>query len=503
MNMKGKTKAAVLCISLIVGLTLGGCKKEQQDAAAAGPVKLTFLTNVNVDTEGYDINDHPYVKFLEEKFNVDLDIVSESTNYAEKLNTTMASGKLPDYFNAITKNDLQRWASEGLVTVLDPYLEKAPALKDQIMPLAWELSSYEGKVYAVPLLRYDSTPYLMFARKDWMNKFNIKPENVKTMDDWYAMLKAFAHNDPDGNGRNDTYGWSAPGSGGTNGIYIAFLDAFNAAKSLVINGEVIPYFLTPGYKDYLKWLHKLYAEGIIDPTFLITSNQQHWDKISAGTTGAFMHFWMTTELRSKGFDVENLVAFDPPLKADGSGTKSFYKYGSPIRTYTAISSTCKNPEKIIEILNWACTEDGGVFVLAGTEGMDYTKTSAGGIDIKAERRGKNSSLRFILLGTQKPKIDTPLLQELMRQAWGDTGLAFLNKSSVSGGYDEIDMLAPYFPELALYDLDQPVLEFRDLAVLGKVNIDSEWDNYVKRWRNAGGNEKIRLTTEWYNKYNQQ
>ena len=27
-------------------------------------IPLTFLTNVNVDTEGFDINDCPYVKFL-------------------------------------------------------------------------------------------------------------------------------------------------------------------------------------------------------------------------------------------------------------------------------------------------------------------------------------------------------------------------------------------------------------------------------------------------------
>jgi hypothetical protein len=130
--------------------------------------------------------------------------------------------------------------------------------------------------------------------------------------------------------------------------------------------------------------------------------------------------------------------------------------------------------------------------------MDYAKKADGGIDIKEDRRGKNTSLRFIQLGTQKPKIDTPLLQDLMQQAWGNTGLSFLNKSTVSGGYDEIDMLTPYFPELSLYDLDAPVLEFRDLAVMGKVDIDAEWDNYVRRWRTAGGDEKIRLTTEWYN-----
>jgi putative aldouronate transport system substrate-binding protein len=493
--MKKINKIRFLLITLTIVFFVPGCRKGPAQTTAAAPVepvKLTFLTNVNVDTEGYDVNDSPYVKYLEEKFNVDLDIISESANYAQKLNTTMASGKLPDYFNVISKNDLQRWASEDLVLALDPYLEKAPVLKEQIMPLAWDLCGYEGKTYAVPLLRYDATPLLMFARKDYLQKLNIDPAGIKTVDDWYNMLKALTLNDPDGNGRNDTYGLS-----GTYALYQAFLDAFGGATAQVVNGEVIPYFLTEGYKDHLKWMNKLYAEGIIDPTYLVTSSQQLWDKISAGNIASFQFFWMTTELRSKGFDVEKLVAFDPPARADGS--RSFYKYGSPIRTYTALSSTCKNPEKVIEILNWANSEEGGVYVMAGLEDLDYTRTANGGINIKEDRRGKNSSLRFILLGTQRPNIDTPLLQDLMRQAWGDTGLSFLNKANVSGGYDEIDMLTPYFPELALYDLDQPVNEFRDLAIMGKVDIDAEWGNYVTRWRNAGGNEKIKLTTEWYNK----
>jgi len=337
------------------------------------------------------------------------------------------------------------------------------------------------------------------VRKDWLNKLGIDPAKVQTVDDWYNMLKALTFNDPDGNGKNDTFGFSGSGNGISNGIYTTFLHAFNGATAQVVNGEVIPWFLTDGYKNFLKFMAKLYSEGIINPTYMLTSGQQFWDDVNNGKTGSFMWFWMTTELRSTGFDVEKLVALDPPLKADGSGKRSFYKYGSPIRTYTALTSQCRNPEKVMEMLNWACSEEGGTFVMAGLEGMDWNRDASGKIVIKDDRRGKNTSLRFILLGTQRVRIDTPVLQDLMRQAWGDTGLSFLNKSNVSGGYDEVDMLTPYFPELAMYDLDSSVNEFRDLAIMGKVNIDTEWNNYVQRWRNAGGNEKIRLTTDWYNK----
>lgn len=184
----------------------------------------------------------------------------------------------------------------------------------------------------------------------------------------------------------------------------------------------------------------------------------------------------------------------PPLKADGTQARN--KYGSPVRNYTAISKDCKHPEKVLEILDWGCSEEGGVFVFAGIEGLDYEK-KGDKIEIKEERRGMNTSLRFILLGTQKPQIDTPLLEDLLSQAFGEASLEFLKQSTEYGMFDEVDLIAPYFPELAMYDLEQPVYEFRDKAIMGTVDIDAEWDNYVSSWRKAGGDVKIRLMTEWY------
>ena len=490
------TLALILCITLTSAFA-GGSGQTRPGQTVGGPQPLQFLTNVNVDTEGYDVNDHPYVKFLEQKFNVRLEIITETAQYQQKLNTTMASGNLPDYINILSKNDLQRWASEGLLLPLDSYVEKSPNLKDQIFQLGWDLSSYDGKKYAVPLLRYDSTPFMGFARKDWLANVGIDPANIRTVDDWANMFRALTFNDPARTGRRDTFGISGAGTGISNGLYTLLLDAFGGATAQVVNGEVIPYFLTEGYKNFLKFMAGLYAEGVIDPAYVMSSGQQFWDDINNNKIGSFMWFWMTTELRQTGFDVEKLVSIEPPMRVDGSG-RSFYKYGSPIRTFTALTSQCRNPEKVMEMLDWSTSEEGGIYVMAGLEGIDWNWVG-NNIVIKEDRRGKNTSLRFILLGTQRVRIDTPILQDLMRQAWGETGLSFLNKSNTCGGYDEVDMLAPFFPELSMYDLESPVVEFRDLAIMGRVNIDTEWDNYVRRWRNAGGNDQIRLTTQWYNR----
>lgn len=491
-----------LVLGLMLALATAGVMAQGSKEAAApkdeGPIKLTFLTNVNVDTEGYDVNESPYLKYLEDKFNVDITIVTESSKYQEKLNATMASGNLPDYVNILNKNDLMRWASEGMIIPLDDLLKNCPDLQNQVMPLAWDLSRYseDGHIYGVPLLRYDSTPLMTYARKDWMDKLGIKPEDVKTTEDWYNLLHAFVYDDPDGNGKQDTIGMASRNNS-YSAVYRSLRDAFGGATAQVIDGKVIPYYLTPGFKDYLKFMQRLYKDGLIDPQYLVTSSQQQWEKIRDKKAGLFLGFWMLTELRSMNVDVADFYPLDPPLRADG--TKSFYIYNSPIRTYTAITKSCKHPEKVMEILNWASTEEGGVYVFAGLEGLDWDRDANGKIVIRDDRRGKNTSLRFILLGSQKPKVDTPVLQDLMSQSWGADGLADLEIADHSGGYDELELKAPYFPELSVYDIDSQVQEFWDLAIMGKVDIDKEWDGYVKKIMDAGASEKIRLMTDWYNK----
>ena len=51
----------------------------------------------------------------------------------------------------------------------------------------------------------------------------------------------------------------------------------------------------------------------------------------------------------------------------------------------------------------------------------------------------------------------------------------------------------------MYDLTQPVKEFRDKAIMGTVNLENDWDTYVADYRRAGGEEQIKLMTEWYEK----
>ncbi|NJL72256.1 MAG: hypothetical protein HC888_12070 [Candidatus Competibacteraceae bacterium] len=63
------------------------------------------------------------------------------------------------------------------------------------------MSKIDGKIFGIPMQRYDPSPRMTFVRKAWMDKLGYTASKVKTIEDWYTMLKDFAEKDPDGNGK--------------------------------------------------------------------------------------------------------------------------------------------------------------------------------------------------------------------------------------------------------------------------------------------------------------
>lgn len=499
----------ILCFA--VSLFSGCSKNTEEKPSASTPVaqkesaspevkpvekvKLTFLSNINVDTEGYDVNDNPYIKYVEEKNNVDMELINESANYDQKLYTVMASGDLPDFAAVNFRKDLLLFASQGLLMPIDDYIAKFPEFVAKFEPISWELSRWEGKTYAIPAQRYDPTPLVVFALKDWVEGLGIDPNKAMTIDEWYNMLNAFAKNDPDKNGKDDTFGMTAQGN--VDLTYNLFMDAFDAAKYKFVDGELRPNYILDGYKDWLKFMNRLYSEKILDNEYIVNTGTQTWEKAASGKYGCWQWFWSLMEFGTAGGKRENVIALKPPLKKDG--TQAGYLYTSPIRHYIAITKNCKNPERVIQLQNWITSEEGKIYEFAGLEGLDYDKNGSD-IVFKEGRKGKNMGWRNKTVGIMSPTADETI-QSILKQSYGDLAMKQMDLALRSGVFDEIRITAPYFQELADYDLDSKVKEFRDKAIIGQINIDAEWDNFIKSWRKAGGDKFIQLHTEWYNKTN--
>jgi len=450
--------------------------------------RITFLSNINTDTEGYDVNDNPYIRYVEERNGIDLELINESTNYEQKMYTVMASGDLPDFLVVNNKNDLMMFASQGLLMPLDELLAEHPDFVAKFEPISWELAKWEGQIYGIPAQRYDPTPLAAFALRSWVEDAGIDPEQTLTIDEYYAMLEKFASR---GEG---TYGMTAMGE--VDLTYNLFMDAFDAAKYQYIDGEVRPNYILDGYKEWLKFMNKLYANKILDNEYIVNTGTQMWEKAASGNYGMWQWFWSQIEFETAGGKREDIVALKPPKKADGTPGK--YLYTSPVRHYVAITKNSKYAKEIIKLQEWITSEEGIIYEFAGVEGLDY-ELKDGEIVFKEGRAGKNSGWRNKTVGVMSPVADETV-QRLLAHSFGELAMQQMGVALENGTFDEIKLLAPFFPELADYDLDAMVKEFRDKAIIGQIDIDKEWDNFVREWRKAGGDRFIELHTEWYKEH---
>lgn len=172
-----KMWAWILMTILMIGM-LPGCSQEGGESSVSDaetesaveqskaeevpedtPLALTFLCQINVDTEGYDVNDNPYINYIREANNLDITLISESANYASKVSTIMSSGELPDYVQ-LTKALYFQYAQGGLLLELDGMLNETdyPNLMSGVSEEYWGYSKVDGKIYGIPFVRYDTTP---------------------------------------------------------------------------------------------------------------------------------------------------------------------------------------------------------------------------------------------------------------------------------------------------------------------------------------------------------
>jgi multiple sugar transport system substrate-binding protein len=111
------------------------------------------------------------------------------------------------------------FVSQGIVLPIDKSaFSGAGQLTDQAWASAGDL---KGQTYAVP---FSAQANVLLVRKDWLDKLGLQPP--KTWDDLAKVAQAFTAQDPDGDGKKDTYGLAVPGStsrGYTSWFWSSFL----------------------------------------------------------------------------------------------------------------------------------------------------------------------------------------------------------------------------------------------------------------------------------------
>ena len=152
----------------------------------------------------------------------------------------------------------------------------------------------------------------------------------------------------------------------------------------------------PNFLRAIEYLRKLYQDGIMDPDFVATTWVEYAEKLWNNEIGIFgfqsvgpCNNWFpgryTFEVPE---NVEDLFTFAHIAHVDtGLPTGGVKPYASMTSFDAAVSSECKNIDKVVEILNWIYyTEEGQDTTYLGIEGkmFQWTDKAAG----KYERLGE-------------------------------------------------------------------------------------------------------------------
>lgn len=381
MKILTNTKKVFTVIIMICLLVLSACSNSEQSAAPADKGQKnsnkeeTAKTNakplriLSAVVGGKNADENKlFEKELEKQLGMQVQLEKPPSDYDKKLLTAISSGEKYDLVY-LTKDLMDVLVDQGALTKLNDKIDSSSVLSDPtVIPTKeWKQITYnDGSIYGVFNKSEGGT--MPIVRQDWMEKLGLK--QPKTLDEFYQVLKAFKERDPDGNGKDDTYGLS------TAGLYDiqVFMSAEGVKYKYVIdeNGKrTIPYATKAAIPVY-KWFNKLYEEGILDPNFATNDTGKMREMFLTDRVGMVTYWdaWVGLFNNIRQKDDPN-TSFEAKGIAGAEGPNGqMLRRGDP--SMWAIPVNAKNPEAAMKFLEFWHSEEGNLLSTLGIKDNDYT-----------------------------------------------------------------------------------------------------------------------------------
>lgn len=384
----------------------GAGQVEARDSARDQRVRINIVTSgdpAHLPDELDGMRD-PYVRFVEEHTQLDMHFIVHSENgYQEKLNALIQSDHSADVILMRDPIHLAKYVKEGLLLPLDELIRlHAPDLFDVFPDEAWEAVTFQGNIYAIPSLSEVAANEIIYARKDWLDALGLEPP--RTLEQYYEVMRAFTYDDPDQNGKDDTWGLTIMPEGLARTA--PFFGAFGVPRSTnpmnqwkVKDGELEYSSLLPEAQEAINYLSKLYGDGILDREFALNKQGVFYDKIVGGQVGLFSASWddisgPLLESKEKDPSVE-WIRLAYPIGKDGqSGTAQV----ELLQSYSVVPVNSKHGREIVQLLHFIAGEGYRTLKLgfeheeaANTEGNEhvrrliYTLADSNDVAVRKER----------------------------------------------------------------------------------------------------------------------
>jgi len=405
MRKRGKKFSVLLAAMLMVFSTAcssGGqskeaaTEKEQAAQAAVDPSKPSWQNDTSPITFDWYINFAWYTgtdwgkdltsQYVTKKTGVDLNFIVPAGNEAEKMNTMIASGKLPDFVTIAWSDDAVKKMIEGklvlplneLAEQYDPYFISNVA---DPAKLSW-YTQEDGNVYGYPNASSSPADFEKYGKEYVSNQvFVVRKDmyealgspDMSTPEGFLAALQAAKEKYPDVNGQPlipiGLHEFTDNGNYSLEGYLQNFL-AIPQEK----DGKLYDRPTDPEYIKWLKTFRQANENGLLAKDIFIDKRAQMEEKIAQGRYFAMMYQRSDFSSQQNALFANDpnsvYIAVDGPANA-AKDQPNLSGPGISGWTLTLISKDVKDKARAIGFLEYLTSEEGQRDLYMGEEGVTY------------------------------------------------------------------------------------------------------------------------------------
>jgi putative aldouronate transport system substrate-binding protein len=446
--------------------------------------------------------------YLEKKYNVKLKFSSMSgEDLKNSVSVRYASGDEPDLVLMGAKDvALSLYNSGQLLEAKEilPYMPQAMqyVTKDYA---AW--ATVEGEMIGVPRYPLFADNWGYFVRQDWLEVLGMSaPTNE---DELFAYAKAVVEQDPNKNGKADTWFMATAGGGNGWSMMDSLKTMYGHSSWNTADGKINHPMLDGTTKQFLTFLKKLYDNKLLAPDWYTIG----WEPFKAYSLNdqigmVWYPAWniINEQYDAKKKDPEAVKLWTPiqPLKSNDGKGGMYGPGGTPGGLFIISKKVGEDPGKLMRLAHMI---DSMIY-----PNVDYWAVSQGGgpeiyPDGSTVKMNEDGTNVFFIKDThpQKAKPEYQSLADwqhfgytLVWQVYDDEPVGVLGSKY---GQEIISM-----PRYKNFDMNltldgTTVTKMNDFQskneisfVLGKRSLD-DWDSYVEEWKKAGGQKLIDSAAE--------
>lgn len=514
-----KFSTLLLALVLALSIAMPALAVEVQVPLTDEPVTFRIM----VYKENLSQNTYPEkecVKYTEEQTGIHIEWVEvPSSGWKEKVNLTFASGDMPDAFiggvDVVSNMDVLT----PLGDLVDQYAPNVLEMFETLPDMRGALTLSDGNIYSLPIGDADVKNQIqseMWLNQAWMEKLNLKTPT--TLDELYDVLVAFRDQDPNGNGIQDEIPLLVSASSDAarlDFLFGLFGTLENNQHIRVQDGEVIFTPQEDAYYDALQWLHKLYAEGLMNQEYFTEDYQQFLAKGNSETciTGLVLEWYIDNIiLKSNVKDFAYMEPVEGP-----NGTAIWSKATSPnspqgtLNGFT-ITTACKNPELLVK---WYDYINSNLDILNlwnyGPEGVIWRYIEDGRWELFNDNvpEGSSSSQIRRTLGTgpagpvyaysrfRGPQAEKYADRIAAKVAANEAYAKYIPAENIPNGFGDAEEETER--NMLLTDIDHYLDQFKAHAVVDGIT-EEEWQDHLKTLGTLSVDEYVGYWQSYYDSH---